>query len=63
MLWKNQGDLRATPMSLRRANCLWILLSLIASLLSGSLGTKADALTMEEERKIGKQVFVEIEKV
>jgi predicted Zn-dependent protease len=49
-------------MSLRRANCLWILLSLIASLLSGSLGTKADALTMEEERKIGKQVFVEIEK-
>ena len=49
-------------MSLRRANCLWILLSLIGLLLFGSLGTRADALTMEEERKIGKQVFVEIEK-
>ena len=49
-------------MSLGRASYLWTLVIFIASLLYGSLGTNADALTMEEERQLGRQVFVEIER-
>jgi len=49
-------------MNLRRASFLWILSSLIGSLLFGTLGTKANALTMEEERKLGREVFIAIER-